>query len=166
MKLNSEVHCNIREYHSWSLNNMSHSIFPHFMFQEDNVLILVSDKVISEMELFGLECLVKHWSKGCTHRNSNTIIIKAQYNQKYDSIRPLYNLTLEESTLKKLYTIFKVSENHAGYTGKEAMRKKLTEAKTIICIYNFFTQSRDDKSWWWKLRNPRKNTVINAIGYF
>ncbi|HDK7194852.1 TPA: hypothetical protein PTV74_003159 [Clostridium botulinum] len=149
----------IAEYQSWTINNTRNRL-GSISRKGESVLVFVSDKDINELELFGLESLVKKSANIWTGLDLNIFICKAGYNQKGDFLYP--QLDIEQKYYENLFPPKILKASDRLYKGDENL---LVDNKEIIYIYSV-GEPRWDKSNWWRVTHPRKCNVINNIGYF
>lgn len=150
--------CNIFKFENWSLNDTINKIFPIFLYKTDYSMIAYSDKEINEMEMYGLEHVIKNWINLCDKWDITTTIVKGCYNYKTDTIRPLLDC-------HKMPKITNIVEKYELYRNKEDFKKALREAETIIYIQTTFNR-RKNRDWSHKKMNPIKHELINTIEYF
>ncbi|GAA0083357.1 hypothetical protein [Clostridium sp. CTA-6] len=160
-KNNSKQNINIiiTEYQGWTINNTRNRL-SNISQKGENILVFVSDKEINELELFGLESLVKKSANIWEGLDLTVFICKAGYNQKEDFIYP--QLDIEQKYYENLFPPKILKASNRLYKGDKNL---LTNYKEIIYIYSIGSL-RCDKSNWWKFTHPRKCNVINNIGYF
>ncbi len=141
----------IRKYESWSLNNTNNK--NNFYEKVENSIILVSDKEINELEILGLEYLIKCNSKIWEGLDLDISINKAEYYKNSDTISPIYSYYYYNMNfipvIKKATTLL-----------LECHKELLNNAKDIIYIH-YNATLRQDKSWLWKMLHKRKVNMCN-----
>lgn len=158
------VNMKVFEYEGWSLNNTSNKI--HWLFSEgNNALAFVLKDEISELELFGLESLLKHHASRFAGLDIEVFIVGATYNSDSDCIKPQFNMELYNSIRMGIPTITHASNRYPmNILNKDTARKSLDESQGIIYVYAI-TKLRLN-TFWWKVKNPRVCEITNTIKYF
>lgn len=141
----------IREYQGWSLNNTNN--VTNFYEEGENAIILVSDKEINELEILGLEYLIRCNSKIWEGLDLDISISKAEYYKNSDTISPIYNYYYYNmicvSDIKKATTL--LLDHH---------KELLNNAKDIIYIY-YKAMPRHNKTWLNRILHKRRVDICN-----
>lgn len=132
----------IREFEGWSAINTRHCL--NFKVGE-GIIALVSDREISELEILGIEYLVRDSSEIWKGLDLDICITKGHYNKETDFICNNVNNS-------KIINASKECLEHN--------KDMLENYKSIICIH-YIAVPRYNKSSLWKFLNKRRCHVIN-----
>lgn len=127
----------IHKYQNWSEENIRHYIYTD---GKDGVIYLVSNEDISEMEFMGIVFLTKLKFAIYNGLDINYQVYRSKYNENIDVIRPKHNSPNRLTT----YDIAK------SYKGSEPIINN-----TNIIAIEYHCVKRYNKSWLWRLFNPR-----------
>ena len=141
----------IREYQNWSINNMSNCVDFATCDIGEGVIILVSDKEISELEVLGLQCIIQRKAEIYRGLDLSIDVVKGEYSKNNDTI-------IMYESFHTFHNISKATNSLLSFQNKDL----LNNSKDIICIF-YELSPRYNKSRLWKFFNKRYYYINNWI---